>query len=238
MPRRARSIQGGLVYHVLNRANGRLALFRKPADYTAFERVLEQAAAREPLRILAYCVMPNHWHFVVWPKRGADGVISEFFRWLTVTHVQRWHAHHRSAGSGHLYQGRFKSFPVETDEHLYTVLRYVERNPVRATLVDRAEQWRWSSSWRLAHGSAKERGLLHAWPIERPPDWRERVNRPETPAELEALRRSVQRGQPFGSPSWCTRISKRLGLESTFRLPGRPRSPVAMGAPNTTRQKP
>ena len=128
MPRRARSIQGGCVYHVLNRSNGRQPIFRKDEDYEAFERVLEQAHAREPLRILAYCLMPNHWHLVVWPKAGRDRQVSEFLRWLTVTHAQRWHAHYHSSGTGHLYQGRFKSFPVQSDAHLYTVLRYVERN--------------------------------------------------------------------------------------------------------------
>lgn len=144
MPRRARSIQGGLVYHVLNRANGRLPLFRKEADYEAFERVVEEAYAREPLRVLAPCAMPNHWHWVVWPE--TDRQVSDFFRWLTVSHTQRWHAHYHTSGTGHLYQGRFKSFPVETDEHLYTVLRYVARKPVRAELVACAEAWRWSSA--------------------------------------------------------------------------------------------
>jgi putative transposase len=212
-----------LVYHVLNRSNGGQRLFHKDGDYLAFERVLDEAVGRVPLRILAYCVMPNHWHFVVWPKRGSDGEVSEFFRWLTVTHVQRWHAHHHSAGSGHLYQGRFKSFPAQTDEYLYTVLRYVERNAVRANLAKRAEEWRGSSAWRMAHGGAKMRALLSEWPISRPPDWLQRVNRPETAAELEAVRRSVQRGRPFGEASWCARVGKRLGLEYTFRSRGRPR---------------
>ncbi len=226
MPRRARSIQGGLVYHVLNRSNGRHPLFRKEADYVAFERVLEEAFEREPLRILAYCVLPNHWHFVVWPKQGADRQVSEFFRWLTVTHTQRWHAHYHTSGNGHLYQGRFKSFPVDTDEHLYTVLRYVERNSVRANLADRADAWRWSSAWRMHHGASSSRAILCEWPIPRPSDWLLRVNRAETKGELESLRRSVQRGQPFGSESWCERIIKRLGLESTIRSPGRPKKPV------------
>src|SRR6516164_6532214 len=152
MPRRARAIEGGLAYHVLNRANARLPLFRKEADYAAFERVLEEALQREPLRVLGYCLMPNHWHLVVWPNAGADRQVSEFMRWLTVTHTQRWHAHRHTAGTGHLYQGRFKSFPIQADEHLYTVLRYVERNPVRADLVRRAEEWRWSSLWHWHKG--------------------------------------------------------------------------------------
>lgn len=223
MPRRARSIQGGLVYHVLNRANARATLFRKHDDYAAFERVLEQAHARAPLRILAYCVMPNHWHMVVWPKRGDDRQVSEFFRWLTVTHTQRWHAHHHTSGTGHLYQGRFKAFPVQSDQHLFAVLRYVERNPLRAKLADRAEAWRWSSAWRYDQADEEVRQLLAPWPIERPRDWRKRVNRAETKRELETLRRCVQRAQPYGSEAWCSRIIKRLGLEWTVRPRGRPR---------------
>jgi hypothetical protein len=88
------------------------------------------------MRLLAYCLMPNHFHLLVWPR--ADGDLSQFLRWLTVTHTQRWHAHHRTAGTGHLYQGRFKSFPVQSDEHFLTVCRYVERNALRANLVGRA----------------------------------------------------------------------------------------------------
>jgi putative transposase len=226
MPRRARSIQGGLVYHILNRANARMKLFEKEEDYAAFERVLEEAHAREPLRLLAYCVMPNHWHMVVWPKRGTDKQVSEFFRWLTVTHTQRWHAHYHTAGTGHLYQGRFKSFPVESDDHLYTVLRYVERNSVRANLIDQAEAWRWSSVWRYYCGDAKAKSLLADWPIPRPRDWRSRVNRAQTEAELDALRRSVRRGQPYGTDAWCKRTIERLGLQWTVRPRGRPRKAV------------
>jgi putative transposase len=223
MPRRARAIQGGYVYHVLNRSNARATLFLKDDDYAAFERALEEAFQREPLRILGYCVMPNHWHMVVWPQAGKDNQVSDFFRWLTVTHTQRWHAHYRTAGSGHLYQGRFKSFPVESDEHLYTVLRYVERNPLRSNLVERAQDWRWSSLGRWTQGDHQARRLLAAWPIARPENWVARVNRAEGRKELEALRRSVQRGQPYGSEPWCERIVKRLGLESTLRPRGRPR---------------
>lgn len=200
-----------------------MKLFEKEEDYAAFERVLEEAQAREPLRMLAYCVMPNHWHMVVWPKRGADRQVSEFFRWLTVTHTQRWHAHYHTSGSGHLYQGRFKSFPVESDDHLYTILRYVERNSVRANLSDQAEAWRWSSAWRYYCGDEKTRSLLADWPMPRPHDWRSRVNRAQTQAELDALRRSVRRGQPYGGEVWCKRTIERLGLQWTVRSRGRPR---------------
>ena len=227
MPRRARSIRGGLVYHVLNRANARATLFLKEDDYLAFERILDDAFRRVPLRILGYCVMPNHWHMVVWPREGQDHEVSEFLRWLTVTHAQRLHAHHDTSGSGHVYQGRFKSFPVESDEHLYTVLRYVERNPLRANLVARAQDWRWSSLGRYKEGDDKARSMLCVWPIPRPRDWTSRVNRADGSKELQAIRRSVQRGQPYGSEVWCERIVERLGLESTIRPRGRPRKPPA-----------
>src|SRR5882757_1619121 len=111
MPRRHRNAPGGIVYHVLNRGNGRAPIFENEGDYAAFERVLEEALAREPVRLLAYCLMPNHWHLVLWPRE--DGQLSEFMRLLTVTHTQRWHAHHHAIGTGPLYQGRFKSFPIQ-----------------------------------------------------------------------------------------------------------------------------
>src|SRR3989442_14650827 len=106
MPRRARVAPSGLVYHVLNRAVARLPLFQKRADYEAFERVLALAVERHPVRVLAYCLTPNHWHMVLWPR--ADGALSSFLCELTMMYTQRWHASHCTVGSGHLSQGRFK----------------------------------------------------------------------------------------------------------------------------------
>ncbi len=219
MGRPKRVADGGLVYHVLNRANARMPIFDKPEDYAAFERVLEEAVERTKMRLLAYCVLSTHWHMVLWPQE--DGELSRFTGWLTLTHTQRWHAHRHSTGSGHVYQGRFKSFPVQDDEHFYTVCRYVERNALRANLVRRAEDWRWGSLHRWQQGSAKE--LLAAWPLRRLANWVEEVNVPQTEAELSALRRSVNRGCPFGESLWSDRIVRRLGLESTLRPRGRPK---------------
>lgn len=210
---------GGYAYHVLNRAVGRATLFHKDGDYTAFETVLREAKVWQPMRVLAYCLMPNHWHLVLWPRH--DGELSEFLRWLTVTHTQRYHAHYHSGGTGPLYQGRFKSFPIEEDEHLLTVLRYVERNPLRAGLVRRAEAWRWSSLWQRLHGQGAT--WLEEGPVPRPAGWLGCVSAAETEAELEALRRSVVRGCPFGAGPWAERTAKRLGLEATLRPRGRPR---------------
>jgi putative transposase len=225
MPRRLRMASGGYVYHVLNRAVGRTTLFRKAGDYAAFETVLRQAKDWQPMRLLAYCVMPNHWHLVLWPHR--DGDLSEFLRWLTVTHTQRWHALHHTAGTGPLYQGRFKSFPIQADGHLLAVCRYVERNPLRAGLVKEVETWRWSSLWQRTQPSVAS--WLDAWPVPCPRNWLDQVRRPQTPAEVEALARSLQRGAPYGEASWQERMVKELGLEATLRPRGRPRQAKPRG---------
>jgi putative transposase len=221
MGRAHRAAQGGYVYHVLNRANARMRIFDDDADYLAFERVLAEAVERTQTRLLAYCLMPNHWHLLVWPRK--DGELSRFIGWLTLTHTQRWHAHRHSSGSGHVYQGRFKSFPVQEDEHFYTVARYVERNSLRANLVRRAEQWKWSSLFHWQRDSAEDRKLLAAWPVPRKANWIDYVNLPQTEAELQAIRRSLQRGCPFGDDPWSDRVVRRLGLETTIRPRGRPR---------------
>jgi putative transposase len=193
---------GGLVYHALNRASARAPLFEAAADYQQFEQVLHAARERTGMRIVAYCVMPNHWHLVLWP--ATDGALRGFMTWLTLTHTQRWHARRGSAGSGHLYQGRYKSFLVQDDGHLLTVCRYVERNPLRARLVRRAEAWRWGSLWRRERGRGLD--LLSDGPVARPADWRQFVNRAETAVELDALRASTQRGRPSapapGGTTW------------------------------------
>jgi putative transposase len=225
MPRHARSILGGYAYHILNRANGRLRLFKKDADFVSFEEVIAETLERLPLRILSYAVMSNHWHFVVWPKRGQDGLVSDFFRRLTLTHSQRWHAHHGTAGMGHVYQGRFKSFPIATDEHLLAVMRYVERNPLRAGLVERAEAWRFGSLYRRTSGTPEERAILSDSPVPLGRSWSAQVNTPENEVELAALRLAVKRGQPYGGEAWRAKVTRQMGLEYTVRAQGRPKKP-------------
>jgi len=211
------------VYHVLNRANARLPLFQKDGDYEAFERVLAEAIGRYDVPLLAYCLMPNHWHLVVWPR--GDGDLSRFMGWLTLTHTQRWHAHYHTVGAGHAYQGRFKSFPVQEDGHLWAVCRYVERNALRAGLVRRAEEWRWCSLWRRERGGDEERRLLSEGPSPWPTGWVGWVNAPRSEGELAALRRCVTRGRPYGEDAWVAGTATRLGLETTLRSRGRPRKP-------------
>ena len=209
-----------MVFHVLNRGVGRMRLFRGDGDYEAFERAVEKTLETRPMRILAYCLMPNHWHLVLWPERVGD--LGSFMQKLTITHVRNWQEHRRRVGDGHLYQGRYKSFPLESDEHFYQVVRYVERNALRANLVSRAEQWRWSSLPRAERGKAAG-SILSEWPLPRPHDWLDMVNRPQAEAELHAVQNCIHRGCPFGDPDWIATTASRLGLDSTLRPRGRPR---------------
>jgi putative transposase len=210
-----------MVFHVLNRGVGRMQLFRKPGDYEAFERAIEKTLETCPLRICSYTLMPNHWHLVVWPKR--DGDLAAFMQKLTITHVRNWQVHRQRVGEGHVYQGRYKSFPLETDEYFYHVVRYVEANPLRAKLVTAPDDWQWSSLWRREHGGAEACRLLSDWPLPMPRDWLRVVAKVQPKQQLEQIRRSVVRGQPYGGEKWTKRTADKLGLESTLRPRGRPR---------------
>jgi putative transposase len=201
----------------MNRGNRRAEVFHSDNDYAAFLALLRRACARLPMRLLAYCLMPNHMHLVLWPH--GDGDLGRWMQGLLTTHVHGYRAAHHS--TGHVWQGRFKALPIEEDHHLLTVLRYVERNPLRAGLVERAEDWPWSSlrAWRQRPLLA----FLDPGPVPRPSDWPAFVNRAETEPEWARLRYSVQRGAPFGGPEWMQGTGATLGLESSLRPAGRPR---------------
>jgi len=217
MPRTARSLVAGGHYHLINRGNDRSVVFHQPSDYQAFLRMIELAQQEIRLALLAACLMPNHFHLVVAQVGARD--ISRWMQRLLTTHTHRHHLRHST--SGRVWQGRFKAFPIEQDDHLLTVMRYVERNALRAGLVECAEQWPWGSlAWRM-NGSCGPR--LSEPPIPLPSDWTSRVNCPQTPAELEALRTAVNRQQPYGDKVWIAETAERLGLQSSRRGPGRPR---------------
>jgi len=220
MPRPPRADEAGGLYHALNRGNARSAIFRKDADYEAFERILGGGLEQYDVQLFAFQLMPNHWHFVLSPNQ--DGEMSRFVGWVTATHTMRYHAHYHSSGEGHVYQGRFKSFPIQDDEHFFSVCRYVERNALRAQLVKRAEDWRWGSLWRWRQEPNPPPSLLSTWSTPRHPRWLERVNEPLTVPELAAIRNSARRGSPYGDAKWVEASVERLGLESTLRSPGRP----------------
>lgn len=219
MPRPERITLGGYVYHVLNRANGRLRIFRKPADFLAFEKILGDGLSRFSMRLCGYCLMSNHWHLLLWPQGDDD--LPAFMRWVTLTHVQRYHASHATIGIGHLYQGRYKSFPVQGDRHYLRVLRYIEANPLRAGLVESPDQWAWSSL--AVRVGRRSEVVLTDGPVDLPPDWTALVRETPKGENAEPIENSLRRGCPFGDAGWAEATARRLGLQSTIRPRGRPR---------------
>lgn len=221
MPRPPRKIEGNTIYHVLNRANARMQIFEKEKDYLAFEKIAVEAKEKYPMQILSYCLMPNHWHFVLCPKGNQD--LASFMRWITLTHTQRWLVHRNMIGYGHLYQGRYKSFPIQKDKHFLQVCRYVERNALRAKLIDKAESWRWGSAWVRKYGNSEQKSLLSEWPVPITNDYVAFLNQEEKESTLASLRYSVARGKPFGSESWIEKIVEKFKLKSTLNPRGRPK---------------
>jgi len=217
MARTARASKGGFLYHVLNRGNGRSDVFHKDGDFLAFVNLMQDAQDRMPMRVLGYCLMTNHFHLILWPHN--DGDLSRWMQWLMTSHVRRYHRHY--GGSGHVWQGRFKAFPIQNDEHYLTVLRYVERNPLRGGITKRSQDWEWSSL-RPTRRSGPQ-GLLTDGPVPKGPQWTRFVNAVETEAELAALRHSLGRGTPFGDRDWQFATAESLGLQSSLRPRGRPR---------------
>ena len=224
MARPKRINKGGVVYHVSNRANGRLKIFKKPSDFEAFEQILSEAIERFDMRLCSYCIMSNHWHLVLWPRD--DGDLSSFMKWLTVTHSHRWHGSHGTKSCGHLYQGRFKSFPVQSGSYYRTLLQYVESNPLRAKLVAKPADWQWGSC-ATRSGVAKP-FKLSAGPVRLAKSWLAYV---EDYASIDTKVKSVleeafTRGAPFGDKDWQLAIAAELELESTLKPLGRPRKGV------------
>ena len=214
MPRGARDSLGGYCYHVLNRGNARRTVFHNDGDYDAFVRLLREAGERVDVRLVAFCLLRNHFHLLLWPRR--DGDLSAYMMWLTTAHVRRYHQHYHS--SGHVWQGRFRSFPIQEDDHLLTVHRYIERNPVRAGLVKRAEAWRWSS----AAPAGEHFPVLTPGPVRHLADWLRYVNEPQTEAEVESLRECIRRRRPYGDDSWTRRTARKMDLEASLHPRGRP----------------
>ncbi len=222
MPRAERTDVGEYVYHALNRANARVQIFNSHKDYQLFENILEEAVEKYGMRLLSYCLMPNHWHLVLYPKK--DGELARFMGWLTNTHTRRWHTQKDSVGQGHLYQGRYKSFLCQDDTHFLTLVRYVERNAKRANLVKISENWKWSSAWRRENGTSKQKRILSSWPVSRPKDYSTWLNQAQTEDEEEAIEQSITKGNPFGGDRWVNDVVKRFNLEQTLRKVGRPKA--------------
>jgi len=219
MARPLRITPAGFAYHVFNRANARVPIFVDEKDYLAFENLLAYAVDLFDMRLCTYCIMPNHWHLVLWPKENNS--LSKFVGWLTMTHTKRWHANHQTNGYGHLYQGRFKCFPVQEDSHFLTLCRYIERNPVNSGLAAKAQDWRWSAIWQRCNS---KNGVLPYtnWPVDMPDNWLSLVNRTLNEKEVIEIRRCMDRNRPFGEVAWTQKTASSLGLETSIKSFGRP----------------
>ena len=199
-----------------------MQLFDRKGDYQDFLEIFAKAQRRRPIRCLAYCLMPNHFHFVLWPRE--DDELSDFMFWLTTTHSKHWHRCHGTGGTGHVYQGRFKSIPVSADNHFLRLCRYVECNALRAALVDRAEAWPWSSLHQRSGGSQPVK--LTEWPVARPPDWLELIQTErDTGTDVSEIREAIRRNSPLGPQIWKELLAARLSLQRSVRPLGRPKKP-------------
>jgi putative transposase len=221
MPRLARVDIGDEIYHVINRANGRLTIFENIADYQLFESLLEKTQEETGMRILAYTIMPNHWHLVLQPK--VDGDLGIFMHRLTNSHTRQVRVSTKTIGYGHLYQGRYKSFIVSDDSYLLTLIKYVERNPVRAKLAAACEEWQWGSAWRRVNGTPVQKKLLSESPTPLPKDYLSWINTPDREDDIKLLRNAVNKGVPFGNEEWVDKKVDKYKLETTRRTVGRPK---------------
>ena len=221
MPRTVRPDEAGCLYHAINRGNNRQEIFHKPEDYQAFLRTLREGLGKYPVDLLSFCLMPNHWHLVLSPRK--DKAMGKFCGWLSSTHTLRYHAHNHLKGFGHLYQGPFRSFAIEDDAHFLTVCRYVERNALQAKMVKRAEDWTFGSLHRWHHKCDRDPTLLSTWPIRRTPGWTDKVNQALTKLEREAIHTCIARGRPYGTELWIEETCERTGTWSSMRPRGRPR---------------
>lgn len=216
MPRISRGLADNHYYHLLNRGNGQQQVFLCEDDYRVFVDLLRAAKERYPLHLYGYCLMPNHFHLLVKPEKGED--LSRWMQWLMTSHVRRHHRVYRT--SGHIWQGRYKSFLVQDADYMLTLLRYIEGNPVRTGLVSSSVDWRWGSS--CDRGKDEKEALVDLFPLQFPEDWVESVDQPLTDKERERYRLSIKRQAPFGSKDWQMRVCERYGLESTMKKKGRP----------------
>lgn len=227
MPRIARGCLERGTFHVLNRGNHRQPLFRQPDDFAAFLDLLACSVAKFEIKLRDYCLMGNHWHLVA--EIAAVTELSRWMHWLCNRRVHHFHRDNHALGGGHLYQGRYKSFPIQNEGYLYRVLRYVEANSLRARLVARAQDWPWSSlsTAPIRAGLVEvSRPRLATWT--RDEAWHQAVNQPLPLDQLYALRQSVVRGTPQGDAEWTAALVKQASMESTIRPRGRPAKAAAV----------
>ncbi|MCK5564000.1 MAG: transposase [Planctomycetes bacterium] len=218
MTKRKRITKGGIAYHVLNRANGKLRIFKKDLDFIAFENILAEGIERFSMRLCGYCIMSNHWHLLLWPAE--DHSMSDFMHWVTVTHVRRWHTAHGTTGIGHLYQGRYKSFPIQHNHHYLKTMRYIETNPCRARIAQTPADWQWSS-YAQRTGTQKPFDL-NPGPLPIPEKWPQIVNEALSDKDTTQIDNCIKREYPYAQNDWMQKNAKILKLNLEKKKRGRP----------------
>jgi len=189
MPRPPRVCPDGVPQHVVNRGNLRAQIFRDGADYLGFLAAMTDAVDRTTVRLLSFCLMPNHFHLVLWPVHGQE--VSAYMQLLMNAHIRDVQHRHGTTGTGHIYQDRYKNSPILTERHFINVCRYVEGNPLCAGLVAQDQDWEWSSLVRT--GPVDDLNILSPWPVRRPRKWIDLVNRPLGNRELRDLKKEMRR---------------------------------------------
>jgi putative transposase len=195
MPHR-RKTDPGSTFHVVNRATVGQLLFRDFGEYLVFLRILADVLKRAPVELFAYCLMPNHWHLLM--RARNEDELARFMYAVTKAHamaLRRWRG---NVGKGAVYQGRYRASVIHDDSYFYRAARYVERNPVRAGLAERVEEWLWSSASRIGEAQGV---ALAAWPVDRPPHWREFVNEVEPALDLDFIRLRTQQREALADPT-------------------------------------
>lgn len=228
MPRRRVAGCGGFVFHVMNRSAKQLTLFEAPDDYDLFLQVLLDAESVCPIRLLEYCVMPNHWHLLVWPER--DDELSRYMRWITGVHGQRWRRALGQPGKGAVYQGRYRWVAVQDGNHYDVARRYIQQNPVRAGLVEEPDQWAWSSASRAGR---HPRPTLHQGPLADDPQADLSTSRSLDADLAQQMRESLRSGQPFGDARWSRALEVRTWLTAVLEA----HSKAQKGSPQETPTK-
>ena len=218
MPRSPRIAPAGYVYHVINRGFLQSEIFADEEDYNSFIDILANGRERYDMRICSYCLMPNHWHLALWPKH--DNSLSPFMQYVSSLHVIAWRK--RWGSSGHLYQGRFRSFPVQTEGYYLNLIRYIEQNPKRAKPEIKCTEWQWSSARHRP--LADNESLLSEGPVRLPQNWLQVLEILPSNCELADIRTSIEKGKPLGDASWTEETALELNLLSTLRKGGRPQS--------------
>jgi putative transposase len=196
MPTRPTADHADPTYHVVNRAAFGQVLYEDFGEYLAYIRLMAWALDQSPIQLFAFCLMPNHVHLLL--RTPEEPAMSAFMHRLTMTHALRLRGWRGTRGRGAVYQSRFRASLVANDTYFYRAVRYVERNPVRARLVERVEDWMWSSASPVGMLQGVE---LAPWPLPRPRDWQAYVNDVEPQPDLHFMRVRVERREPFADPA-------------------------------------